>query len=160
PREMPTPTPTGTPTINVNELADAIRKPEVEKGPLIERLRYWTAQGLLETVGELNPGSGRERAYDPDIIFLTAILDSLNNFGLQVGKLRAYGAILDRATQARAAWVKDPRTRLMLEIADLGPDQSGRQHFVFLHRGKAHGHPYVGTYIHGHAETGLVLNLT
>src|SRR6478672_6445981 len=55
----------------------------------IERVHHWTREGLLEPIGEKNPGRGRIRLYSDDAIFTARVLNELADFGVGVAVMRA-----------------------------------------------------------------------
>lgn len=68
--------------ITVKELAQRICRPNEEMSAVVERLRNWTKEGLLETVGDKNPGTGRPRRYDNDALTDALILTTLADIGI------------------------------------------------------------------------------
>jgi DNA-binding transcriptional MerR regulator len=57
--------------------------------PAIERIHHWTREGLLEPLGEKNPGRGRIRVYSDDAIYTASALNELADFGVSVAVMRA-----------------------------------------------------------------------
>lgn len=120
--------------LSVAELAGIIDpRPGPDRVATVERLRHWSAVGLLEPTNDRNPGTGRKRAYSPDAIYSAALLNALANLGLSIGMLRHHVVDLAAAERAREQWKTAPST-LILEIADIGLDgDGGARHAVFLH---------------------------
>jgi len=55
---------------------------------LFRTLRHFTNQGLIDTVGAVNTGSGRSRLYAPAELVHAAILLRLHRLGVTVGFMR------------------------------------------------------------------------
>ena len=143
----------------VRDVADLIRRPDADLAMVIDRLRHWTAAGLLTAAGDPNPGTGRKRTYDEAAIYDAAILNALADIGLPIGKQRYFMTVLDLAEQARRWWAQKPRGGIVLEVADFGdPDPDGGTHAVFLHDGTKKGH--LGNLIHPRAESSIILNIS
>jgi DNA-binding transcriptional MerR regulator len=145
--------------LTVADIADLIRRPNADKAAVIERLRNWTAEGLLTPAGDRNPGTGRPRQYDDDAVYDAAILNALADHGLPIGKQRYFMMVLQLADEAKKSWVKKRRGEIFLEVADFDePDVDGQMHAVFLHQGAKRGH--VGNLIYPRAEGSLMLNVS
>jgi hypothetical protein len=149
--------------LTVGEMADLVRREDVDRIAVVERLRVFTADGLLDTVGGASPGTGRARSYDDSTAYLAGILNTLADFGLPVRKA-TYASYLmmvrEFAEVARETWAQGRRVpALHLEVADFGePDPFGRRYFVFLHEGRKKGH--AGNLIHPRAVSAHVVNLS
>jgi DNA-binding transcriptional MerR regulator len=66
------------------------RKPRlIDAKPAIERIHHWTREGLLEPLGEKNPGRGRIRVYSDDVVYIARALNELADFGVGVAIMRA-----------------------------------------------------------------------
>jgi hypothetical protein len=78
-------------TYSVTDIAEKIRGPSEDMRVVGDRIRNWTREGLLEPVGEKNPGTGRSRQYPEtallDALILTAITETV---GLQVVKVHMF----------------------------------------------------------------------
>lgn len=61
-----------------------------DEGEVMRRLRYFTTEGLLETVGSINTGSGKKRLYPASALIAARILLRLDEIGATVGKMRDY----------------------------------------------------------------------
>jgi hypothetical protein len=145
--------------LTVSQIAELIKRPDADKAAVIERLRSWTADRLIEPVGDPNPGTGRRRLYDDATVYDAAILNTLADLGLPVGGQR-FSMVTLIAERAKQLWAKrhDSPKPLFLEIADFEPDDLGRDSAFFLHEGDKKGHH--GKLIHPRADTALVINLT
>ena len=62
--------------ITVKDIAARISQNDdpKEMARLVEKLRYWTREGLLEPSGQKHVGTGRWRTYDGDAVFVAAAL--------------------------------------------------------------------------------------
>ena len=85
-------------TYSVSEIAEKIGRPGEDMRVVGDRIRNWTREGLLEPVGEKNPGTGRSRQYPEtallDALILTAITETV---GLQVVKVHMFPEIFAMA---------------------------------------------------------------
>jgi hypothetical protein len=67
-----------------------------KKDELMRQLRYFTSEGLLETVGEIHTGSGRKRQYSQESLVKAVVLSRLYQSGATVGLMKGYiGALED-----------------------------------------------------------------
>jgi hypothetical protein len=148
--------------LTVGEIAELIRREDADRLAVVERLRVFTVDGLLEPEGDSNPGTGRSRVYHDSVVYLAGILNTMADFGLPVRKASYSNYLMmvqDYAEEARALWTKRRASPLHLEIADFGKtDPFGRRYFVFLHKGQGKGHH--GKLIHPHADSAFVINMS
>lgn len=146
--------------LTVSQIAELIKRPDADTAAIVERLRSWTADGLIEPIGDPNPGTGRRRLYGDATAFDAGILNALADLGLQIGGERYSTGVLLVAERAKQLWAKrhDSPSPLVLEVSDFGPDDLGRGHAVFLHEGNKRGHH--GKLIHPRADASLFVNLT
>jgi DNA-binding transcriptional MerR regulator len=145
--------------LTVAEIAELIRRPTVKTAKVIERLRAWSDIGLLEPIGNRNPGTGVRRVYDEEAVYTAGILNALADGGVAIARQRYFIMILDVAHRARVAWAKERRGDLYLEIAEFDePDPQQVTHAVFFHQGKKSDH--TGKLIHPRADASIVLNLS
>jgi DNA-binding transcriptional MerR regulator len=77
-----------TRTLTVSEIAGMLDDAPERQGTLIERIRHWTREGLIQPIGEKNPGTGRHREYEADVVIDVAVLNLLANLGLQLSQQR------------------------------------------------------------------------
>jgi hypothetical protein len=62
---------------------------------LIERrVRYWTTNGVLRTIGELHTGRGRSRQFDVEEVYVAALLVELADKRLSLEALKAVAEII------------------------------------------------------------------
>jgi DNA-binding transcriptional MerR regulator len=74
--------------LTVSEIAEMLEQVPERQRTLVERIRHWTREGLLQPIGEKNPGTGRHREYEADIVVYVAVLNLLANLGLQLSHQR------------------------------------------------------------------------
>ena len=65
--------------LSVKDIADAIQRPGERLEAVIDKVRFWSDQGLIHQVGERNPGKGRARRYNRDSLLEAALLEVLTN---------------------------------------------------------------------------------
>jgi hypothetical protein len=66
------------------DLATALARGPSEVPTMIERIRYWTEERLLETAGDAHPGSGKTRVYGNDALVVARVLNELVRCGYQI----------------------------------------------------------------------------
>jgi hypothetical protein len=145
--------------LTVAEIAELIRRQSVDTSKVIERLRAWSDIGLLEPVGERNPGTGVKRVYNEEAVYAAGILNGLADIGVAIGRQRHAIFVLDVAHRARVEWAKKRRGGLWLEIAEFDEADPGQvTHAVFFHADREKDH--IGKFIHPGAEGAIVLNVS
>lgn len=84
----------------VSDLANvlAITHKLGEREEIMRRLRYFTSEGLLETVGSVHTGSGRKRLYPPSAVMKSVLLLRLFQSGATVGVMKSYASALENFT--------------------------------------------------------------
>jgi DNA-binding transcriptional MerR regulator len=134
--------------MTISQMANRAAMRGIKRVAFTERVRYWTREGLLEPVGELNPGTGRHRRYADSALEDALILNTLADFGIPIAIQRK---ALIQARVARLDWKSAPSDgrSLFLEIAML-PNGILAPHF--------HKSP---TFMMAEvADAALILNLT
>ena len=111
--------------MTVSQMAHRAAKRGVKRAAFIERVRYWTREGLLETVGEHHPGTGRHRRYDElaleDALALNALPISASrwaSYALPALTLRMYYTEWRSASAHASSWqsVMLPNGKLLRRI--------------------------------------------
>ena len=64
-------------------------------------VRHYTAEGLLETVGAVNTGTGKKRTYPEEALLKAVILLRLNQLGVPIGVIRHLVRGLTKATDRK-----------------------------------------------------------
>jgi hypothetical protein len=98
-------------TLTVSEIAERVRRPHEDVRIAGDRIRNWTREGLLEPVGEKNPGTGKVRRYPEsaliDAALLQVITDCTGVAAVAAGGLlndaRAFFARMKRAGDLESA---------------------------------------------------------
>jgi hypothetical protein len=78
--------------LTVGQMADEIRSTRdtpPDRDALIARIRHWTRERLLETLGEQHPGTGRPKGYPWSAVYDAAVLNVLADHGVQVASMHA-----------------------------------------------------------------------
>jgi hypothetical protein len=90
-------------SFSVSDLAQilAMQHKLGKKDELMRQLRYFTSEGLLETIGEIHTGSGRKRHYSQDTLIKAVVLSRLFQSGATVGLMKAYMNALEEFVQRR-----------------------------------------------------------
>jgi hypothetical protein len=86
--------------LSVSDLADALATKHKlgDRDEIMRRLRYFTTEQLLETVGSMHTGSGRKRLYPPSALIKAVVLLRLFQSGATVGVMRSYITALEAFT--------------------------------------------------------------
>jgi DNA-binding transcriptional MerR regulator len=75
-------------TLTVNDIAEKIRRPGEDLRVAGDRIRNWTREGLLSTVGDKHPGTGRSRLYSPKALVEAGLVQVLTDCtGIAVHKI-------------------------------------------------------------------------
>jgi hypothetical protein len=84
-------------TYAVSDLAEilAIQHKLGDKDVIKRRLRYFTSERLLDTVGALHTGSGRSRLYSQSAMLKAVVLLRLFQMGATVGLMKEYMETLE-----------------------------------------------------------------
>jgi hypothetical protein len=164
--------------LKVRDVARQIVRNGEDLEVVVNRLRNWTKEGLLEFVGDKHPGTGKTRHYGPAAIVDAAVLTAFADLGVAAVSSKQFngleGTFLEYG-RLGAAKVLDPVNQdvlhfLVLAIAPVG---SGFPPTIILERGEdwsegADHHGIEGKTIRdrGHVLTprsapgSIVLNLT
>lgn len=107
-------------TFTVREIAGRIRRPDETLSAVIDRLRNWTKEGLLETAGAKNPGTGRRRHYPEDALVDALVLTTLSDMGIpsvEASQIKGNRKrLLEHARDAFARAAKNPQNSVCLVI--------------------------------------------
>jgi hypothetical protein len=123
-------------------VAALIMRDDADQTAIIERLKTFTTDGLIQQHGALNPGRGMMRKYSDGMVCVAAVLNALADFNIIVRREPFAGFwsfVGDEVQTARLVWLKakgqgDFPPTMYLELADAGKvDQFGRRFFVYVH---------------------------
>jgi hypothetical protein len=107
------------PTFTVNEIAGRIARDGEKMELVADRIRNWTKDGLLETLGDKNPGTGRSRAYPEKALIEALVLRELMDcLGVQPIRARLYAGWFTAAKLA----IKQNAERKDFLVLSRGPD--------------------------------------
>jgi hypothetical protein len=76
--------------LTVRDIAKRIRRDDEDLEVVVNRLRNWTKEGLLEFSGNKHPGPGKTRRYPEDAVTDALVLSALTAIGIPA--VRAGGA--------------------------------------------------------------------
>ena len=78
--------------LSVSDMADALATKHKlgDRDEIMRRLRYFTTEQLLETIGSMHTGSGRKRLYPPSALIKAVVLLRLFQTGATVGMMKSY----------------------------------------------------------------------
>jgi hypothetical protein len=93
--------------ITVSEIAERIRREDEDLTTVVDRLRNWTKEGLLQPLGKKNPGTGRKRRY-PETAIIDALVLSFLTERTTMTAVKA-ASIGDFFEKAREFWHTTPR---------------------------------------------------
>src|SRR5229473_1431622 len=91
-------------SLSTGEIAERIRRPGMDTGMVIERIKHWTRLKLLQPVGGRRPGTGRHYRYDELELVPVAILSALADAGASIQGLG--DNLLGGLAKAQAAYDK------------------------------------------------------
>jgi DNA-binding transcriptional MerR regulator len=122
---------------------------------LRERIRHWTREGLISPIGEKNPGTGRHRQFEEDVLVNVAILTALAGVGMQVGDQRE--VLLSAMKYIRSPWIDGSVVKrfVYLKISITEPD---RMSISAVHTSETEGKFLIET--EADAPAFLLINLT
>ena len=77
--------------LTISDLADRIAPgADLERqGWLAQRIKYWTTEGILRTIGSRSTGRGRYRQYSETAVYEAALLVELQKYGLPLNLMRS-----------------------------------------------------------------------
>ena len=98
-------------TLTVSAIAERIRRPHEDIRIAGDRIRNWTREGLLEPLGEKNPGTGKVRRYPESALIDAALLQVITDCtgvaavaaGALLKEARAIFALMKNAGELRSA---------------------------------------------------------
>jgi hypothetical protein len=98
-------------TLTVSEIAERIRRPHEDLRIAGDRIRNWTREGLLEPVGEKNPGTGKVRRYPESTLLDAALLQVITDCtgiaavaaGILLKEARAIFALMKNEGELKSA---------------------------------------------------------
>jgi uncharacterized protein YciI len=106
--------------LTVREIAGRIRRLDETLPAVIDRLRNWTKEGLLETAGTKNPGTGRRRHYPEHALVDALVLTTLSDMGIpsvEASQIKGNRKrLLEHARGAFALAAKNPQNSVYLVI--------------------------------------------
>jgi hypothetical protein len=96
--------------LTVREIAKRIRRDDEDLDVVVNRLRNWTKEGLLELAGDKHPGIGRSRHYPDHAVIDALVLSALTAIGIPAVRAAsssgAYSTVLELARQAHQEFSK------------------------------------------------------
>jgi hypothetical protein len=121
-----------TPFMSLRELSQRLASRPDEVDLVARRIRHWTNEKLIETVGDRHSGKGRHRQYSLAGIVTAALLWELSKYNLPVG-------VLEKILPA-IEWIDDHYFEEMeLALADSGDEadvMSGLKNWTNAMEGK------------------------
>jgi DNA-binding transcriptional MerR regulator len=114
--------------LTVSEIAQLLVDEPERQAALVERIRHWTREGLIEPIGVKNPGTGRHREYGTSALVDVAILNALAGIGMQVGQQSVVLKLVRKLIQDRhgiGQWSEKSKYGgvVYVEISNLGGDK-------------------------------------
>jgi hypothetical protein len=70
------------PPLTVRDIAKRIRRDDEDLDVVVNRLRNWTKEGLLQFVGDKHPGTGKTRFYPEYAVIDALVLSALTAIGI------------------------------------------------------------------------------
>jgi hypothetical protein len=85
--------------ITVRDIAKRIRRDDEDLQAVINRLRNWTKEGLLQFLGDKHPGTGKSRLYPERAVVDALVLSALTAMGIPAvrigGDAGPYASVLN-----------------------------------------------------------------
>jgi len=116
------------PTITVGDIVKRLipLSRRATTSTLVERVRAWTKEKFLVPIQGWSQGPGRHAHYDPDVVYLAAVLNTLAERGLQVSQQRklveAY-ATFNPLRDWKLFRAKGQSVKLLLIVSQLDGEQ-------------------------------------
>jgi hypothetical protein len=91
-------------SLTVRDIAKRIRRDDEDLEVVVNRLRNWTKEGLLQFSGDKHPGTGKTRLYPKSAVIDALVLNALTAIGIpavRAGGARPYAGVF---YFARGAW--------------------------------------------------------
>jgi hypothetical protein len=102
--------------LTVRDIAKRIRRDGEDLEAVVNRLRNWTKEGLLEFSGDKHPGTGRTRLYPKDAVIDALVLNALTAIGIpavRAGGAKPYAGVF---SYGRNAWQDFPKREAAGEV--------------------------------------------
>jgi hypothetical protein len=90
-------------SLTVRDIAKRIRRDDEDLEVVVNRLRNWTKEGLLEFSGDKHPGTGKTRLYPKSAVIDALVLSALTAIGIpavRAGGARPYASVFHFGRQA------------------------------------------------------------
>jgi DNA-binding transcriptional MerR regulator len=112
----------------VSEIAEILADAPGSEPALIERIRHWTREGLIQPIGLKHPGTGRHREYEDRVLLEVSVLEALAGLGLKVGQQQTALKLLKERTQYGykvKSWIEKRNYQMVVYLAfsDLGGEK-------------------------------------
>jgi hypothetical protein len=95
--------------ITVRDIAKRIRRDDEDLEAVINRLRNWTKEGLLQFLGDKHPGTGKSRLYPEYAVIDALVLSALTATGIpavRAGNATPYTTVLHFGRLAHQEFAK------------------------------------------------------
>jgi DNA-binding transcriptional MerR regulator len=112
----------------VSEIAEILADAPGIEPALIERIRHWTREGLIQPIGLKHPGTGRHREYEDRVLLEVSVLEALAGLGLKVGQQQTALKLLKERMKggyALKSWIEKRNLQVgtYLVFSDLGSEK-------------------------------------
>jgi DNA-binding transcriptional MerR regulator len=112
----------------LREIAEILAEAPENKPALIERIRHWTREGLIQPIGPKHPGTGRHREYENCVLLEVSVLEALAGLGLKVGQQQTALKLLKERMKggyALKSWIEKRNLQVgtYLVFSDLGSEK-------------------------------------
>jgi DNA-binding transcriptional MerR regulator len=112
----------------VSEIAEILADAPGSEPALIERIRHWTREGLIQPIGLKHPGTGRHREYEDRVLLEVSVLEALAGLGLKVGQQQTALKLLKERMKggyALKSWIEKRNLQVgtYLVFSDLGSEK-------------------------------------
>ena len=112
-------------SFTVSEIAEILVEAPEDQLALIERIRHWTREGLIQPIGSKHPGTGRHREYENLVLLEVSVLEALAGLGLKVGQQQTALKLLKARMkdgygdgyEAVKSWIEKGHHRMVIYLA-------------------------------------------
>jgi hypothetical protein len=115
------------PQITVRDIAKRIRRDDEDLDAVINRLRNWTKEGLLQFLGDKHPGTGKSRLYPEYAVIDALVLSALTAIGIpavRAGNATPYTTVFGFGRQAYQEFPKREAARETIFLIVFGAEGS------------------------------------
>ena len=115
--------------MTLSEMAERIRGEGDDHAALVAKLKTWVKEGLIEAVGEKNPGTGNRRTYDEQALINAAVLHAVSSqAGMSATRAAGFSALFKASHSYFRRSTKDKYVAIAIKgrAAEIGTADAGQ----------------------------------